>query len=95
MNITELHPHDKAVSAIPVPFKGTEGRIIALQINAGEQLKEHSTPVPAWLICIKGHARFHTEQQATELLPGDYIPIEPLIKHRVEGITTSQLLLIK
>ena len=95
MNIKEIHSPDKAVSAVPI-FKGTGENTIALQILADQELKEHITKVPALLICINGEVVFENEKGFKEtLFSGDYIPIEPMVKHWVRGIDDSQLVLIK
>lgn len=95
MNIKELHTQEKPVSAISL-LKGEQHNVTAIQILQGEQLKEHTTATPALLICIEGKAVFKNEQGVNEtLLPGDYVHIEPMIKHWVEGIELSQLVLIK
>lgn len=95
MNIKELHTQKKPVSATSL-FKSEAGNATAIQILKGEQLKEHLTKVPALLICIEGKAGFENEKGTKEtLLPGDYVSIEPMVKHWVEGITDCQLILIK
>jgi len=95
MNIKELHTTEKPVSAIAI-FKSDLGNATAIQILKGEKLKEHITTVPAMLICVFGKAVFENENGVTETLEqGDYMPIEPMVKHWVKGITLSQLILIK
>ena len=62
----------------------------------GEKLKEHITETPALLICIKGEAIFENENGLRETLKtGDYVHIEPMVKHWVKGTIESQLILIK
>ncbi|MBK9401431.1 MAG: hypothetical protein IPN36_11420 [Bacteroidetes bacterium] len=95
MNIKQMHTNDKAVSAVSI-FKSETGNATAIQILAKEKLKEHVTKVPAMLICIAGNAVFENEKGIREtLFTGDYILIEPEVKHWVEGIVDSQLLLVK
>ncbi len=95
MNIRSIHTEEKSVSAKKL-FSTTEGNVAALQILAGGLLKEHITAVPALLICINGNAVFKNEQGMLEnLLSGDMVNIEPNVKHWVEGITDTQLILIK
>jgi quercetin dioxygenase-like cupin family protein len=95
MNIKLIHTEEKPVSAKKI-FSTSEGNITALQITAGNVLKEHITTVPALLICINGNAVFKNEKGVTEnLLSGDIINIEPNVKHWVEGLELSQLILIK
>ncbi|HMT34331.1 MAG: hypothetical protein IPF62_14505 [Bacteroidetes bacterium] len=95
MNITELHTQEKPVSAISI-FKSELGNATAIKIMKGEKLKEHVTKTAALLICIEGKALFENEKGVKEtLITGDYVNIEPMVKHWVEGILESQLILIK
>ena len=95
MNIKELHSQDKPVSVISL-FKTEMGHATAIQILKGEKLKEHTTATPALLICLEGEVIFENQKGIKEaLMPGDYINIEPMIKHWVEGKEKSQLILIK
>jgi len=95
MNLKNQHTEDKAVSAKPL-IKSENTQVIAIQIKAGEQLKEHFSKVPALLLAISGEANYTDEQGVSVLLKsGDYVNIEPLVKHAVHGITECQLVLIK
>lgn len=94
MNIKDKHSKN-VVSAYPL-FNGVEGNATAIQIKKGEQLKEHKTRTEAFLICVSGFARFQNEKGEThEIKSGDCVLIEPMIKHWVDGIETSQLVLLK
>lgn len=95
MNIKELHTREKSVSATSL-FKSELGNATAIQILQGEKLKEHITKTPALLICMEGQVVFENEKGIKEtLLTGDYVNIEPVVKHWVEGTIESQLILIK
>ena len=95
MNIKELHTQEKQVSATSL-FKSEQGNATAIKILKGEKLKEHITKIPALLICMEGQVIFENEKGIKEtLLPGDYVNIEPMIKHWVEATIESQLVLIK
>ncbi len=95
MNITEKHNSEKPVSALPI-FKGEAGTVTSLQILKDQQLKEHLTKIPALLVCVNGNAVFENEQGMKETLStGDYVLIEPMVKHWVTGLADTQLLLIK
>lgn len=77
-------------------FPTTEGNVTALQIIATGVLKEDITKVPALLICINGNVVYKNEKGVAEnLVSGDMINIEPNIKHWIEGIQDTQLVLIK
>lgn len=95
MNIKSIHTEEKPVSAKKI-FATTEGTVTALQIKANGTLKEHLTSVPALLMCVNGHSVFKNENGVQQtLLSGDMVNIEPNVKHWVEGVQDSQLLLIK
>ncbi len=95
MNIKELHTQEKPVSTTSL-FKSEQGNATAIQILKGGLLKEHITKTPALLICMEGEVVFENENGLKEkLLPGDYVNIEPMVKHWVEGTIESQLILIK
>jgi quercetin dioxygenase-like cupin family protein len=95
MNLADLHTEDKAVQT-KMMFATTEGKVVSLQIQKDKQLKEHITTVPALLVCVKGEVVFENEKGISiTLLSGDYVNIEPNIKHWVNAKTDSNLLLIK
>lgn len=94
-NLNELHQNMDAVHT-HMMFPATGGKVISLSIPQNMQLKEHTTPIPALLVCIEGEVVFEDEKgNSVTLKPGDYVNIEPDIKHWVNGIKNSQLLLIK
>jgi quercetin dioxygenase-like cupin family protein len=94
MNLKSNHSNDKPVSAVPL-FKG-EGVATALQILQNQELKEHMTKVKALLICIVGEVVFENEKGIKETLQsGEFVNIEPLVKHWIIGNKDSQLLLLK
>lgn len=95
MNIKELHSREKPVSAVAL-FNSEMSNATAIQILEGKTLKEHITKIPALLICIDGKVVFENEKGTKETMkPGDYVNIEPMVKHWVEGVVESQLVLIK
>jgi quercetin dioxygenase-like cupin family protein len=95
MNLKNLHTEDKAVQT-NVLFSAEEGKVISLQIAAGEQLKEHSTKVPALLVCVSGDAVFHDETGKTIALKSeDYVNIESNVEHWIDAKEESNFILIK
>lgn len=95
MNLKDLHQDNKPISTASL-FKMTEGSVTSIQILANEQLKEHVTRVPALLTCVVGKVVFENEKGLKETLQaGDYVQIEPMVKHWVNAIITSQLILFK
>ncbi|MFT6969999.1 MAG: quercetin dioxygenase-like cupin family protein [Roseivirga sp.] len=93
--IENLFKEEKAVQT-NVLFNATQGKTIALKIEAGEKLKEHVSPVDAFLICVKGKGFYATEKgDTTAMKPGDYLFIEADLKHEVVAVTESHFLLVK
>lgn len=95
MNLKELHPEGIGVQTNKM-FATTDGNVISLQILNGHLLKEHLTKVPALLICVLGNAIYEDEKgHKITLFSGDFVRIEPNVKHWVHGVENSNLLLIK
>jgi quercetin dioxygenase-like cupin family protein len=95
MNIKELHTQEMPVSATSL-FKSDLGNATAIKILKGEKLKEHITKIPALLICMEGEVIFENDNVLkVTLMSGDYVNIEPMVKHWVDGIIDSQLVLFK
>ncbi len=95
MNLYDLHPDPKPVSAKPLFTKG-EGTALSIHIAAGETLKEHVSKVPAVLVCIDGKAIYsETDGADTALSAGVYVHIAPDVKHAILASTHTRLLLIK
>lgn len=90
-----MHNETKVVSAINL-FKAAEGNVKALRILANEKLQEHTTPIPALLICVSGKATYGDEAGIQiNLESGDFVNIEPNVKHWVAAVLESNFLLIK
>lgn len=95
MNLTELHNDSTGVQTKMI-FPATDGKVISLQILKGNELKEHVSKVAALLVCVSGNAIYQDENGLkVTLLSGDFVRIEPNVKHWVNGIETTNLLLIK
>lgn len=95
MNIQKLHPQGKEVSAIAL-FKGEEGVTKSIHLSKGAQLPKHQTKTTALLVCIVGDVVFEDSTGVKQpLKQGDYVAIEPLVDHWINGISDSYLLLLK
>ena len=94
MNLQDLHTENKAVQT-SILFEPTE-KVISMQIAKGETLKEHISKIPVLLVCVSGKAKFGDEHgQEINLQSGDYVKIEPNVKHWVDAFENSSFLLIK
>lgn len=94
MNLKNLFTEGKLLQTKKI-FAATEA-VTVIQIKAGGQLKEHVTTIDAILFCVVGNVVFENEKGIKEtLLPGDYVNIEPHVKHWVVANADSSLLLVK
>ena len=59
MNLKDFQTADKPVQTKKI-FSATD-EVLAIQINATGQLKEHLTNVPALLVCVTGNVVFENE----------------------------------
>ncbi|WP_456438248.1 hypothetical protein [Psychroserpens sp.] len=94
MNLKKLHKADKSVQ-IELIKTVEEGKVISLQIEKDEILKEHISKVPAILICISGKAIYKEKSREIALKNGAYVFIEPNVKHQVIASKKSNFILVK
>lgn len=95
MNLKDLHTEQKDVQTALL-FAPSENKVVSLQIAKGKQLAEHVTKVPALLVCVTGSGSYGDESgRKMSLKSGDYVKIEPNIKHWVDAHENSNFLLIK
>ena len=95
MNLKDLHKGTLGVQT-NMMFPATDGKVISLQILKDSTLEEHITKVPALLVCVSGNAVYEDEKGTKAVLfSGDFVKIEPNVKHWVNSIEDSNLLLIK
>ena len=95
MQLQDLHDKSKGVSALSL-FTSLENTVISIQLHQKEELKEHITKIPALLLFVLGSVRYIDENaETTHLLPGQYVEIPALLKHRLEALEDSQLILVK
>ncbi|MEZ4876794.1 MAG: hypothetical protein R2805_04485 [Flavobacterium sp.] len=95
MNLKDLHTEPKDVQTALL-FVPSENKVVSLQIAKDKQLAEHITTVPALLVCVSGSGSYGDESgRKLSLKSGDYVKIEPNIKHWVNAFEESNFLLIK
>jgi quercetin dioxygenase-like cupin family protein len=72
-----------------------EGRVIVLDLPAGEILQDHQVHEAAWLTVIDGEVRLTDHDgQAIDAHPGVLARFSPQERHQVDAVTDSRLLLI-
>ncbi|MGV0924485.1 hypothetical protein [Empedobacter tilapiae] len=94
-SLNNIHANDKNVGAISI-FKGESSNVTSIQLLEKSVLKEHSTKIPALLLCVTGKVLYLDEnEQKIELSSSEYITIEPNVIHKLEALENSQLILVK
>ena len=94
MNLKDVFTESKPLQTKKM-FNSNES-VTTIQLLADAQLKEHVTKVPAFLVCVAGEVFFENEKGVKEKLhSGDFINIEPGVKHWLNAESDSLLLLIK
>ncbi|WMN06289.1 cupin domain-containing protein [Marivirga arenosa] len=95
-HIKELHEKNKGVSAKPIFKSSLGGNTTSIQLLKNEKLKEHSSKTDALLICIEGKVLYQDkDNNKYELKPGYYVEIKANVKHELESILESHLILIR
>lgn len=95
MNLKDLHTEKKELQT-KLFFTATDGKVVSIQLEAHGELKEHTTKVPARLICISGEVVYEDEHGYSALLrQGDFVEIPIDVKHRLVAKDFSNLILIK
>lgn len=95
MNLTTYHNSEKPLSAKQL-FNCTEGKVVAIHLKKGGELKEHITKVPALLVCVIGEVVYEDEKGLkTTLKSGDLTEIEPQVKHWLVANENSEAILMK
>lgn len=95
MNLTTFHNSEKPLSAKQL-FNCSEGKVVAIHLKKGGELKEHITKVPALLVCVLGEIVYEDEKGLkTTLKSGGYYEIEPMVKHWLIANADSEAILMK
>ena len=94
MKIADLHQNEKEVSV--ATLNSTEIKVAkSIRLLKNGILKEHVTKVPALLLCVIGETIYETEKnERVTLSSGDYVNIEPNVRHWLVATNESQLLLM-
>jgi len=72
-----------------------EGRLIAIELPAGERLQEHQVHERAWLVVVGGEIEIEDSSgEAISGGPGLLAAFEPNERHEVRATETARLLLV-
>jgi quercetin dioxygenase-like cupin family protein len=68
-------------------------RIVLLALKAGDRIPEHRADTTASIHTLSGHVRLHLEDHVVELPAGRLLALEGGLRHDVEAVVESTLLL--
>jgi quercetin dioxygenase-like cupin family protein len=85
----DLQPHQPEVLS-----SDDEGRVIALQLPAGEQLQEHQVHERAWLIVVAGAVEISRGGETVSGGPGLLAVFDPNERREVSATEDARLLLV-
>jgi quercetin dioxygenase-like cupin family protein len=85
----DVQPHQPEVLA-----SDAEGRVIALQLPAGEQLQEHQVHERAWLLVVSGAIEINSAGDPVSGGAGLLAVFDPNERHEVRATEDARLLLL-
>ena len=86
----DVQPHQPEVLG-----SDEEGRLIAIELPAGETLREHQVHERAWLVVIRGKVEIlDSDRGSLDAGPGALAAFDPNERHEVRASEDSRLLLV-
>jgi quercetin dioxygenase-like cupin family protein len=72
-----------------------EGRAIAIQLRAGDQLQEHQVHERAWILVIEGEVKIDLPSGESVTGGAGFLAVfDPAERHEVSAVEDSRLLLV-
>jgi quercetin dioxygenase-like cupin family protein len=99
---TALTVIDDLLDGSPVPPEGLghrtalahpDVRVVVLAFAAGHVLKEHSAPFPLLMQALDGELLVRAGGRETRLVPGALLRLDAALRHEVEAVQASRLML--
>lgn len=93
---------DDLLEGSPVPPAGLghttalahpDVRVIVLAFAAGHVLREHAAPFPLLMQALDGELVVRADGRETRLVPGGLLRMDPALRHEVEAVVASRLML--
>lgn len=93
---------DDLLVGSPVPQEGLghttalahpDVRVVVLAFAAGHLLREHAAPFPLLMQALDGEFIVRADGQETRLVPGGLLRMDTALRHEVEAVVASRLML--
>lgn len=75
-------------------FAGPGVTVMGLVLDAGAVMREHQAPVPILIQLAEGEAVLESAGRRVALVPGALVHVDAGIRHRLEALAASRLLLV-
>ena len=85
----DVQPHQPQI----LQSERGEGRAIAINLPAGEELQDHEVHERAYLVVVSGRVEL-TGQQSVDAGPGTLAVFDPHERHAVRALEDARLLLV-
>ena len=85
---------DKAIKS-KVIARSNDFKVNEIMLQSGSLIKEHTTPIPAFFLVLKGKVAFKYSDETINLSKDDYLTIKANEPHSVEALADSKVLLVK
>lgn len=94
-------PDLREISPIPVDklghttaLKSPDARVIILTFPAGYVMKDHAAPKTLLMQTLDGNLRVTAGGEVSELVPGGLMRLDAGVRHEVEAVEASRLMLV-
>lgn len=91
--LVESHPAQAGRVASARVLKADGVRLVHLAFDDGQQLTEHTAPVPILLQCLTGRFTLEVSERTIELGPGGIVHLTRRLPHAVTAHGASRLLI--
>ena len=73
--------------------KNPELRVVLMTLKTGARLEKHVAPGASSIQGMAGHVRLNLPSESAELAAGELVAVAPAIRHDLEALETSAILL--
>jgi quercetin dioxygenase-like cupin family protein len=93
-NLTEINAPDGSRSPQVLHSQEGESRVVAIHLQAGQELGDHQVKEAALLVVADGHVRVEAGDESVEAAAGHVFRFEPDERHAVVADGEARVLLV-
>lgn len=72
-------------------FKNEHTTLVVMHLAPGEELNEHTSRFPVWILTLEGEGKLKTPDQEFNMKPGEWFCLEPSEEHAVYPVSDNVL----